>query len=101
MKRRWSAGELADHCTLHTDEVSMARIPNTPSNQLGFVLILKWFQYAGQFPKGKQQIPPVVVDFFGPTTGDCPGSVQMLSVMSKIDSQELLYRLFSRDTVYA
>jgi len=63
MKRRWSVGELADHWTLHADELSMAKSPNTSSNQLGFALMLKWFQYEGQFPKRKQDIPPVVVDF--------------------------------------
>lgn len=63
MKRRWSVDELAEQWTLHADELSMARSPNTSSNQLSFALMLKWFQSEGQFPKRKQDIPPVVVEF--------------------------------------
>jgi hypothetical protein len=47
MKRRWSVDELADQWTLHADELSMAQSSNTASNQLGFALMLKWFQYEG------------------------------------------------------
>ena len=63
MKRRWTDDELAEHWTLHADELSMATNPNTSSNQLGFALMLKWFQYEGQFPKRKQDIPPSIVGF--------------------------------------
>lgn len=57
MKRRWSVAELADQWTLHADELSMAQSASTASNQLGFALMLKWFQAEGQFPKRKQAIP--------------------------------------------
>lgn len=54
MKRRWTVDELADHWTLHADELAIATTPHTSSNQLGFALMLKWFQYKkGQFPRRK------------------------------------------------
>lgn len=83
MKRRWSAGELADHWTLHANELSMARSPNTPSNQLGFALILKWFQYEGQFPERKQDIPSVVVDFLAQQLDIAPEAFKNYSLQGR------------------
>lgn len=63
MKRRWPVDELVDHWTLQADELSMATASRTSSNQLGFALMLKWFQFEGQSPNRKQDIPPGIVDF--------------------------------------
>jgi TnpA family transposase len=63
MKRRWTPDELLEQWSLQSEEVTLVSSARTPSNQLGFALLLKWFQAEGQFPKRKQDIPPVVVDF--------------------------------------
>jgi hypothetical protein len=41
----------------------MAVSAQTASNQLGFALLLKWFQQEGQFPRRKQEVPSAVIDF--------------------------------------
>lgn len=83
MKRRWSVDELADHWTLHADELSVAKSPNTSSNQLGFALLLKWFQYEGQFPKRKQDIPPGVVDFLAQQLDIAPEEFKSYSLQGR------------------
>ena len=83
MKRRWSVDELADQWTLHADELSMAQSSNTASNQLGFALMLKWFQYEGQFPKRKQEIPTVVVDFLAQQMNIPPGEFKRYSLQGR------------------
>lgn len=83
MKRRWTVDELADHWILNADELSMARSPNTSSNQLGFALMLKWFQYEGQFPKRKQDIPPVVVDFLAQQLDIVPEEFKSYSLQGR------------------
>lgn len=62
MKRRWTVDELLEHWSLHADELDIAASARTPSNQLGFALLLKWFQYEGQFPRRKQEVPPDIVE---------------------------------------
>jgi TnpA family transposase len=62
MKRRWTADELLEHWSLHADELEMTTSARTPSNQLGFALLLKWFQYEGQFPRRKQDVPLDIVE---------------------------------------
>ena len=83
MKRRWSVDELTDQWTLNADELSMTRSPNTSSNQLGFALMLKWFQYEGQFPKRKQDIPPGVVDFLAQQLDIAPEEFKSYSLQGR------------------
>ena len=83
MKRRWSVDELTDQWTLNADELSMTRSPNTSSNQLGFALMLKWFQYEGQFPKRKQDIPPSVVDFLAQQLDIAPEAFKSYSLQGR------------------
>jgi TnpA family transposase len=73
MKRRWTVDELADHWTLHADELAIATTPHASSNQLGFALMLKWFQCEGQFPRRKQDIPSAIVDFLAEQLNVAPG----------------------------
>jgi hypothetical protein len=63
MKRRWTVDELIDHWSLQADELEMSTSARTPSNQLGFALLLKWFQSEGQFPRRKQDVPADIVAY--------------------------------------
>ena len=61
-KRRWTADELLEHWSLHADELALVSSARTPSNQLGFALLLKWFQLRDSFP-GASKMSPSVVEF--------------------------------------
>src|SRR3954463_1944614 len=74
MKRRWTTGELLEHWSLHADELEMTSSARTPSNQLGFALLLKWFQYEGLFPKRKQDVPLDIVEHLARQLGVEPGA---------------------------
>jgi hypothetical protein len=41
----------------------MVNQTRTKKNRLGLALLLKWFQYEGRFPRRKQEIPSVIVEF--------------------------------------
>ena len=83
MKRRWTVDELVDHWALHADELSMAARARTASNQLGFALLLKWFQYEGQFPKRKQDVTLEVIDFLAQQLNVEPGVFKSYSLQGR------------------
>jgi hypothetical protein len=56
MKRQWTADELAEHWTLSPYEVDLLA-NKSGATRLGFALLLKYFQYEGQFPPHKGDIP--------------------------------------------
>jgi Domain of unknown function (DUF4158) len=62
MKRKWSADELIEHWTLGPDELALIR-KKWGANQLGFALLLKFFEQTGYFPNQKHEIPRIVQSF--------------------------------------
>src|SRR5712691_4302992 len=60
MKREWSAEELVEHWTVLPSEETEVQTKRSAA-RLGFVVLLKCFQYEGRFPDRPQDIPPVVV----------------------------------------
>ena len=63
MKRAWTSEELLRHWTLESGGLEMVNQTRTKKNRLGLALLLKWFQYEGRFPRRKQEIPSVIVEF--------------------------------------
>ncbi len=62
MKRKWSADELIENWTLRPDELALIR-KKWGANQLGFALLLKFFEQTGYFPNQKHEIPRIVQSF--------------------------------------
>jgi len=68
MKREWDIEELITHFTLTKSE--MAVLDNkTNHTQLGLATLLKYFQYAGVFPKRKRDIPNTILEFMAQQLG--------------------------------
>ena len=64
MKRQWNQDELTEHFTLsHAEWEFVSLKTRTPTNQLTFVLLLKYFQYEGMFPKSGWDIPGQVLTY--------------------------------------
>ncbi|UJB72243.1 Tn3 family transposase (plasmid) [Acaryochloris sp. 'Moss Beach'] len=66
MKRQWQPDELIESFILLPNELAL--VPNyqtnaTEHNQLGFAVLLKFFQLEGRFPKHLGEIPQIVVEF--------------------------------------
>ena len=62
MKREWEIDELVEHFSLSGPEMTLLHGKTEP-NQLGLAILLKYFQYEGQFPDHKRAIPRAVVTF--------------------------------------
>ena len=60
MKRHWAPDELAEHWTLHPDELGLLA-NKTGATRLGFALLLKAFIYEGRFPRSPAELPEAVV----------------------------------------
>ena len=60
MKRQWTADELAEHWTLHSDDLLLLG-NQTGATRLGCALLLKSFQYDARFPHYKGDIPPAAI----------------------------------------
>ncbi|EHJ09661.1 DUF4158 domain-containing protein, partial [Crocosphaera watsonii] len=56
MKRNWQPEELIEHWTLLPQELALLN-QKKDANRLGFALLLKFYQYEGQFPANKAEIP--------------------------------------------
>jgi hypothetical protein len=62
MKRQWQTEELVEQFTLLPDE--MALLDNKVGvNQLGFAVLLKFFQLEARFPRSRQEVPKQVVSY--------------------------------------
>ncbi|MBA3823439.1 MAG: Tn3 family transposase [Ktedonobacterales bacterium] len=62
MKRQWTPEELVEHWTLNTKELTQVG-NKTGATRLGFTVLVKYFQLEGRFPRGRQDIPLLVVSF--------------------------------------
>src|SRR5258708_15023921 len=62
MKREWEIDELVEHFSLSSAEMALVN-GKLGYNQLGVVALLKYFQYEGQFPNQKREVPRAVVTF--------------------------------------
>ncbi|KXY39376.1 transposase [Bacillus cereus] len=68
MKQNWEIGELIEHFTIIPEEMRL--IGNKyGSTRLGFAVSLKFFQYQGRFPKGKQEINKQLIDYVAKQVG--------------------------------
>jgi TnpA family transposase len=66
MKRQWQPDELIESFILLPNELAL--VPNYQTNakdhnQLGFAVLLKFFQLEGRFPQHLGEIPQIVVEF--------------------------------------
>ena len=62
MKRQWLPEELVEHFTLLPNDLSTLD-SKEGTNQLGFAVWLKFFQYEARFPRSRQEIPKAVVSY--------------------------------------
>ncbi|PHE39727.1 Tn3 family transposase [Bacillus pseudomycoides] len=68
MKQNWVIEELIEHFTVIPKE--MCLIGNKyGSTRLGFAVSLKFFQYQGRFPKGKQEINKQLIEYVAKQVG--------------------------------
>ncbi|MGC1951140.1 MAG: Tn3 family transposase [Gammaproteobacteria bacterium] len=64
MKQHWAPQELLDHWALTPAEIRFVTATSrTASNRLGCALLLKYFQLQGRFPRRRQDIPAVIVEY--------------------------------------
>jgi hypothetical protein len=62
LKKHWELDELIEHFTLLPNEIS-ALGNKTGHTKLGFMVLLKFFQYNTKFPTSKNEIPKDVIKF--------------------------------------
>jgi TnpA family transposase len=60
MKRQWTPDDLAEHWTLHPDDLALLTNQGA-ATRLGCALLLKYFQHDGRFPQHKGDIPPAAI----------------------------------------
>jgi hypothetical protein len=62
MRRQWTIEELIEQFTLLPKEQDLLT-NKTGGTRLGFAILLKCFQVEGRFPRGKHEVPKLVVDY--------------------------------------
>ncbi len=62
MKRNWQPSELIEHWTLLPNELTLLKGLTAP-NRLGLAMMLKFYQYEGQFPTNKAEVPLQVIRY--------------------------------------
>jgi TnpA family transposase len=62
MKRNWTQEELEECFSVMSNEVDLVET-KARDTRLGFMVLLKYFQYEGRFPNNKREIPKIFVDF--------------------------------------
>lgn len=63
MKHNWTLDELIDSWTLLPPELDLIRDSKADYNQLGFALLLKYFQIEGKFPRHRREIPQAAIAY--------------------------------------
>lgn len=74
MKWQWREDELHANWFLSSDERTLL-IKKTKHGRLGFVVLLKFFQYQGCFPEQRRDIPDAVIDYLAHQIGVTPQSL--------------------------
>ncbi|WP_299091119.1 Tn3 family transposase [uncultured Metabacillus sp.] len=68
VKQTWELEELIEHFTVIPEEMRL--IGNKyGSTRLGFAVSLKFFQYQGRFPKGRQEINQEIINYVAKQVG--------------------------------
>jgi TnpA family transposase len=62
MKREWHVEELIEHWTMLPQEHKLLGNKSGPT-RLGFVVLLKYFQYEGRFPRHPREVPSEIVTY--------------------------------------
>ena len=62
MKRNWQPEELIEYWTLLPNELTLIKGKTAP-NRLGLAMMLKFYQYEGQFPTDKAEVPTQVIRY--------------------------------------
>ena len=62
MKRNWQSEELIEHWTLLPNELTLLKGKTAP-NRLGLAMMLKFYQYEGQFPTTSADVPAQVIRY--------------------------------------
>ena len=62
MKREWHPDELMEHWTMLPQEHQLLGNKSGPT-RLGFVVLLKYFQYEGRFPQHPREVPSGIVSY--------------------------------------
>lgn len=83
MKRKWYPEELVEHWALQPEEEKLLA-KRKGANCLGFVLLLKFFQYEGRFPEQKNEIPRMVLTFVADQLGFPPELFQDYNWQSRV-----------------
>jgi TnpA family transposase len=60
MKHNWHPEELSEHWTLSAEEKRLTQDKRHPL-KLGYVVLLKFFQYQGRFPKSAREVPHRII----------------------------------------
>jgi hypothetical protein len=68
MKRAWHPEELVEHWTIVPGEWSLIE-HKYGATRLGFAVLLKFFQYAGYFPRAPQDVPRMAIDHLAQQVG--------------------------------
>ena len=68
MKRQWTEVELDTHWALTAEEEALA-VGRSGHGRFGFVVLLKFFQYEGQFPESRREIPADVMRYLATHLG--------------------------------
>jgi len=61
MKRHWNVQELREHWSLSVEERSLLA-HKAPRSQLGFAVLLKFFQLESRFPRDRREAPQAAVE---------------------------------------
>ena len=75
MKRTWSSDELREHWSLSTEEQALLT-RKTSRGQLGFAILLKYYQLETRFPRDRRDIPPAVIDSLALQLGTMPETLE-------------------------
>ena len=62
IKQNWEAEELIENWTLLPQELKLVR-NKVGGNQIGFALLLKYFQLYARFPDSSEEIPKIIISY--------------------------------------
>ncbi len=61
-QKNWEAEELIENWTLIPTELELVR-NKVGGNQIGFALLLKYFQLMARFPDSSEEIPDLIISY--------------------------------------
>jgi len=87
VKRQWNEQELGEHWSLSHGDYELLR-HRTGHSRIGFAVVLKFFTIEGRFPKDRNEVPNVALEYIADQVSVSPDNFREYSLTGRSSERD-------------